>query len=238
MKKILLPLLLIINITMFGQSKNWFLSFSVAPTIGGPTNSIKNQLIQQGYNEASYFNFLGLEGKAEYPITAKSASLLVRGGRKISDRKSFYFTTGLSAKGSAEGFKNQGYTDFLGIFGGSYGGYIQVHYNVYQLTGGYLYSFPKSRVKIGFGPSIFLYQSSVSENSTNKQQNTSFVPGASGIVRLPIGKEKRLFGVELFFEGNIAPPAKSKAAKTESGFQAGNVNMMHANLGLAFSFRR
>jgi hypothetical protein len=69
------------------------------------------------------------------------------------------------------------------------------------------------------------------------ENHTSLVPGASFTARLPLGKEKKLFGVELVFEGNMAPPIQMKSGHND-GFQAKNANMFSANAGLAFSLRK
>lgn len=238
MKKLLSAILIVVNLNCFGQASKWFVSVSATPTIGGPSTSIKHQMVVQGFDQTSDGNFLGWSWTTHYPKVSKSASVLLRGGKKMDNHRSIYFVAGLSAKGTVDGFRDQGYSSFFGIISGSYGEMVSVDYNVYQLTAGYLYSFTNTRAKIGFGPSVFLLDYSVSENYTNKQNHSSVMPGASFTTRIPLGKEKKLFGVELVFEGSVAPPAKMKAQKTESGFQVRNANLIHANAGLAFCFRR
>lgn len=230
-------MLVVINLNCFAQAKKWFASFSTTPTIGGPSVSIKNQLVKQGFDETSSFNFLGWESSTKYPIASKNISLLIRAGKKISDRKSIYFVAGRNAAGKVEGFKNEGYSFFY-VFGNSYGQRIDIDYNVYQFTTGYLYSFPNTTVKIGVGASVFAFNYGIVENYQNKEEHTSLMPGATFTTRMPLGKEKRLFGVELVFEGNIVPPVKMKNDLNETSFQAGNANLVSANVGLAFSFRR
>jgi len=231
-------MLVIININCFAQPNKWFVSFSAAPTIGGPSASLKKQIIEQGFNQTSTFNFLGLSGDTKYPLAKKDASILMRGGKKLNDRRSIYFVVGQVAAGSVEGFKNEGYSDFFGIFGGSYGQSIVINYNAYQLTAGYLYSFPNTRAKVGFGPSIFLFDYSITENYENRQSHTSVVPGATFTARLPLGKEKKVFGIELVFEGNAAVPAKMKNEMSQTGFHPGKANMFSANAGIAFRFQK
>jgi len=231
-------MLILINLSCFAQAKNWFVSFSATPTIGGPSASLKKQMIDQHFDQTSAFNFLGFEGTTTYPVVIKDGSLLLRAGAKLNDRRSIYFVVGQSTAGRVEGFKNEGYSDFLGIFGGSNGQNIAVDYKVYQFTAGFLYSFPDTRSKIGFGPSFFLVDYSVTENYNRKQNETALSPGATFTARVPLGKEKKLFGVELVFEGNAAMPVKMKGEMEESNFQPGTVNMFSANIGIAFCFRK
>ncbi|MGZ3846953.1 MAG: hypothetical protein ACXVBH_12895 [Flavisolibacter sp.] len=237
MKKFFSLLLVIININCFAQANKWFVSLSTGSTIGGPSASLKKQIIDQHFDQTSEFSFFGLEFSTKYPIVTKDAALLLRGGYKLNDRKGLYFVAGRSAKGSVQGFKNEGNSGFW-LIGGSYGQNIEIDYTTYQLTAGYLYSFPNTRFKAGFGPSLFLLSYSTTENYFNKQSHSALVPGATGTARIPLGKEKKLFGVELVFEGNAAVPVKMKGDFKESGFKPGNVNMLSANIGLAFSFRR
>ena len=237
MKKFFSLILVIVNINCFAQANKWFVSLSTTSTIGGPSASLKAQMVDQNFDQTDETSFLGFDFSTNYPVVTKDAALLLRGGFKLNDRKGIYFVAGRSAKGSVEGFKREGYTDFW-LIGGSYGQKIEVDYSSYQLTAGYLYTFPHSRLKAGFGPSLFLLNYSTTENYSNKQNYSSLVPGATGTARIPLGKEKRLFGVELVLEGNAALPAKMKGDFKESGFKPGNVNMLSANIGLAFSFRR
>jgi len=238
MKKVFCLLLVIVNLNCFAQAKKWFISFSAAPTLGGPSSSIKKQFVNQGFDQTSSFNFLGIEGSTHYPVVMKDAALLVRGGARLNDRRSIYFTVGQSAAATVEGFKNEGYSDFLGIFGGSYGQNISIDYNTYQFTAGYLYSFPNTRSKIGFGPSFFLFDYSITAGDNNKESHTAVSPGATFTARLPLGKERKLFGVELVFEGNAAMPVKMEGEMEGSSFQPGTVSMCSANIGLAFCFRK
>lgn len=237
MKKLFVIMLAVINLNCFAQPKNWFVSFSITPAFGGPSASLKSQMKRQGYGDQaeSTFHLFG-SGTTSYP-TGGSVAFLARGGKRITDHKSIYFVAGVAEKATIEGFHAQGWSDgFLGLFAGTYGDYVSVSYTTYQLTAGYMYSFSNTRVKIGFGPSIYILNYGTSSNYEAKNNHTSLVPGASFTSRLPIGKEKKLFGVELIFEGNMAPPVKMKSDHTGS-FQPRNANMFSANAGLAFTFR-
>lgn len=230
-------MLVIINMNCYAQANKWFISFSATPTIGGPSSSLKKQIVDQDFDHTSSFNFFGVEGTTSYPIVMKDAALLLRAGAKLNDRRSIYFTVGQATAGSVEGFKNEGYSDLF-LIGGSYGQSIRFDYNTYQFTAGYMYSFPNTRFKIGFGPSFFLFDYSITENDNNKESYTALSPGASFTSRFPLGREKKLFGLELVFEGNASMPVNMKNEIEETGFQTGNVNMFSANIGIAFTFRK
>ncbi|MBD0297117.1 MAG: hypothetical protein ICV84_18280 [Flavisolibacter sp.] len=72
------------------------------------------------------------------------------------------------------------------------------------------------------------------------------------MARTPIGKEKRLVGIDLVFEGNLAPPARMKEIRERTNsnpqftsvltqytsiLKESKVNMIHGMIGLALSFR-
>jgi hypothetical protein len=238
MKKLFSAMLLIVNLSCFAQANKWFVSLCATPTIGGPSASIKKQMVDQHFDQTSSFSFFFIfSGETKYPVVAKDGSLLIRAGKKISDRRSIYLVAGQTAAGKVEGFQNQGYSDLL-IIASSVGQHIEVNYHAYQITGGYLYSFPDTRAKLGFGPSIFMLNYSLSENYNGKETHTGIVPGATCTVRMPLGKEKKLIGLELIFEGNVAPSIKMKGNMKETGFKPGTANMLSANAGLALTFRR
>jgi len=237
MKKLLSAILVIINLNCYAQANKWFVSFSVTPTIGGPSASLKKQMIEQGLDHTSSFNFFGLGGTTKYPVAIKDAAVLLRGGARLNERRSIYFIVGQAAAGSVEGFKNEGYSDWI-LIGGSYGQSLVVDYNTYQFTAGYMYSLSNTRSKIGFGPSFFLFDYSITENNGSSESHSALSPGATFTARVPLGREKKLFGVELVFEGNAAMPVKMKGEMEEINFQTGTVNMFSANIGIAFSFRK
>jgi len=237
MKKFFLLILVVVNINCFAQANKWFVSLSTSATIGGPSASLKRQMIDQHFDQTSESSFFIFSFSTDYPIVTKDAAILLRGGLKLDDRKGLYFVAGQCAKGSVEGFKNEGYSD-VWLFGSSYGQNIKIDYEAYQFTGGYQYTFVHSKSKVGFGPSLFLLHYSVLENYSNKQSYSPVTVGATCTARLPLGKEKKLFGVELVFETNVALPVKMKGEYEQTGFKAGSVNMCSANLGIAFSLRR
>lgn len=238
MKKFFSAVLLIINLNCFAQASKWFVSFSAGATLGGPSASLKHQLTRQGFDETSTGNFLGLSWTNDYPHVTRDAAVLVRGGKKINDRRSIYFVAGRSSKACVEGFKNQGYSDLFGIIGSSYGDRISISYRVYQLTSGYLYSFPATKIKLGLGPSLYLVDHKVEHNSVLTGKDAPLVPGVSFLARFPFGKERKLFGTELFIEGNMAPSVNINASTSEAGFRPGRASMVYFNAGLALTFRK
>jgi len=237
MKKILSFLLIIVNLNCFAQDHKWFVSFSVAPSIGGPAASLKSQMKDQGYGDekVSSFNIFG-SGNTQYP-RGGAVALLVSGGKKISDRKSLYFVTGLAGTATIEGFNTKGYSEgFFGLFAGSYGDQVYVKYNIYQFTAGCMYSFSHSRTQIGLGPSFYAFNYSISDNYMSGGKHNSIIPGASINTRIPLGKQRKLVGLEFVTNINIAPAVKMKSDHTE-GFQPKNASMCSANIGVALSFR-
>lgn len=231
-------MLVLISLDCFAQANDWFISFSGAPVFGGPSASLKSQMKAQGFGDdaESTFDLFG-SGNTSYPRGA-AVAFLARAGKKITGRKSIYFVAGISQKATVEGFKAQGWSDgFFGLFAGTYGVHVSMDYTTYQLTAGYMYSSSKSRTKIGFGPSLYVFSYSLSTNYANKESNTAIVPGACFTTRLPLGKEKKLVGLEFVFEGNMAPPVKMKTNNAD-GFQPKNANMFSANIGIALALRK
>ncbi len=235
MHKLLFFLICLISLKSSAQTKKVFFSFAPGVTIGGPSISLKQQMIRQGYDQTSSYNFFGWQGTTKYPRIDKFASLLLRGGYLINDRKSIYFVAGLSMKGSVTGFKNEGYADLWIFGGGSIGPMPKVSYEVFQLTAGYLFASQNSRAKLGIGPSLYFLRYSV--NSEKSRLNV--VPGVALTGRFPLGKEKRVFGMELIVETNLAPPAKMRSGGilNEKGFRPGKANMICMNVGLGFTIR-
>ena len=231
-------MLIIISVSAFAQSNKWFLSFSTGPVVGGPVSSIKHQMRNQGFddNEISTFAIWG-DGNTSYP-KGRGMSFLIRGGKKLTEYKSIYIVAGVASTATVEGFKVKGWSDgFFGLFAGSYGDYISVDVNNYQLTTGYMYSFPKSKTQIGIGPSIYVLNCRTSVNHSGENGHTSVIPGLNFTTRLPIGKAKKMFGMELIFEGNMAPSVRMKSEEPQADFQLKNVRMFSATAGLAFTFK-
>jgi hypothetical protein len=238
MKKLFSALLVVININCFAQANQWFVSFTTAPSLGGPAASIKSQMRNQGYGDKSESNFVIFgSGTTNYP-RGGAIAMLATGGKRISDRKSIYFVAGIAEKATVEGFDARGYTNgFFGLFAGTTGDYVALKYTTYQLTAGYMYSSSKSKIKFGFGPSVYLFSYGIASNYDAQENHSAVVPGGAFNLRVPFGKERKLVGVELVFNSNIAPPVKLKSDHS-SGFQPKNANMVSANAGVALCFRR
>ena len=228
------------------QTANWFVSFQTGTGWGGPKGSIKKTLIKNSFNQTSYFNFLGLSGKIAYPISSSGVPALLKVGKKVKGNKSIYLLGGLTGNGEVSGFRNEGYSDFLGLFGSSVGMHVRINYNVYQLGAGFEHTLPNTKIKLGYGPALYLFNYKHS-NDVEGGSNNSLVPGASFTGRVPLGKEKRRIGVELVADVNLAPPAKMKtlhysfndgtAEKTVALIPQSNVSMVQGMAGIALTFR-
>jgi hypothetical protein len=193
-------------------------------------------MIQQGFNQTASYNFFGFTGTTDYPEKYVSGYTLVRFGKQLSGRKSLFFVAGLSEKGEVTGFKNQGYSDFLGLLGSSDGPKPRLHYSIYQASAGYQFDGVKSRAKLGAGPSLFLVNYSLNEAA----HKSLLVPGALLTGRFPFGKERKLVGIELVMDIRLAPPVKlkSEAHADANSFSPGRVNMCSGSAGIALNFRK
>jgi hypothetical protein len=235
MKKLFSAILCVVSLNAFSQASKWFVTFAAGGTVGGPSASIKNQMKKQGFDDTGTSNFLGWTNTTHYPDKAQEPSLLVTFGIKQNEHRSLYFTIGRLEKSEVRGLRNTGYSDFLGIFGGSDGPMPIVKYTTYQLTAGYMYSFTKSSAKLGVGPSLFFLNYASGMGYTFGETKTTIVPGVTGSARLPFGKEKKMFGMELFAEINLAPPVKlsTNEGPAKDQFHMKSANMVSANLGIA-----
>jgi hypothetical protein len=223
------------------QASKWFFSFSALPSFAGPLGSINNEMVRQGFNQQSHFYILGSDFSSSYPYKQRAAAFLMRGGWRVRPNRSVYVEGGITSAGTVAGFKESGggAISYFLFFGGNSGTFIRLKYRVYSLGCGYEYSFSDSRAKLAFGPNLFLFHHGL-EMST--QSYTSLIPGVSGYIRLPLGREKRLFGLELVGEFSLAPPAHTEDLTPEitgsATFSSASVSMIHGNLGLAFHFTR
>jgi hypothetical protein len=234
MKKLLTALFILVNLSSFGQTADWNISITSGLSIGGPAGSLKKQMIDQGFDQTGDYNFFGWTGTTDYPTKGKTPSLMFRVTKKVRPNRSLYFMAGLADQGEVTGFKNTGYTDLWGILGGSDGPMPRVKYSIYQFMGGFMYASPKGGGKLGFGPSLNLFNYTV---GTGEKQ-TAFVPGATVTGRLPLGRERRAVGVELIADLNMAPSVNIKDNNTaEGGFHPGKVSMFSLGFGLALTIR-
>jgi hypothetical protein len=229
MKKLLTALFILVNLSAFGQASDWFVSLSSGYSIGGPLKSIKNQMVEQGYSDTHSYDFFGITGSTKYPRTAKGAYLLVRGGKKITGRRSIYFIAGQVDQGEVWGFKANPNPDPYGFI---IGDFPDVRFSLLQFSAGYQFHYANTRAKLGLGPTIFILK-----QSSYGHKLASYAPGLTATARLPLGKEKRLVGMELIMDANLGLPMKMKQTFTSS-FSPGKVNLCSLNLGLAISFRR
>ena len=231
-------LLIMASIPAFAQKEKWFVSFSAGAGIGGPSASIKSQMKKQGFDQTADYNFFGLSGSTSYPRKEAGGTFLLRFGKRMDARRSLYFIVGQTDKAEVSGFKNQGSSSFLGIIGGSYGPFPQVQYKVWQVTGGFLFQ-TSSCAKLGIGPSVFVIPYSLSNATGFAYKHTSVMAGASLSARLPVGRERRQFGMDFMVDVNLAPPVSMKIdGESADGFHMKRANLIHASAGLAFTFRK
>jgi hypothetical protein len=231
------------------QPAKWFVSVATGYTMGGPAASIKNNMRRCNLDHISSFSALwGLfSGTTNYPESSRNLPLLLKAGKRLTDKRSLYLVVGISGTGSVEGFRkiafDESWDDF---FSKSVGIHVHVEYKLYQISAGYQYSYPNTHAKIAVAPSLFLFRYQNTSAST-LQRHTAVAPGVAFTSRLPLGKEKRLIGVDLLVELNLAPPVKMQALTTEYTYgdktstatlQRSNVNLVHGMLGLALSLRR
>lgn len=237
MKKLVLLLVLVHTaIFTFSQNNKWFISLSSNRNFGGPAGSFKKQINSQGFNGVSESNIFGLRFTTQYPIADKLPNLVLHGGRKLKGNKSLYFIAGIVDAANVEGYKRTGYQD-MGIIGGSVGKRVSITSNLYQVSVGYMYS-GNSRVKWGIAPSLFLLNYNIMNDSLSSQ-GTAVTGGITFTGRLPLGRERRLVGVDLYTELNLAPPVKPHASRSDAkDFNPGAANLVYGSIGLALSFRR
>ena len=225
MKKlfVLLVCFIFFSFAIKAQTAKWFITITSGFNPGGPGPSIKNNMDRNGYNSVATNFFFG--GSVKYPYVSHGLPLLLMLGKRTSKYGSVYLIAGESNRGEARGYN------------GDVG--VSVKYDVLQFTAGYQFSFPTTRFKIGAGPSVFVFNYANTSMTPTGEKHTAILPGLSVTGRLPFGKEKKLFGVELFFETNFAPHGKVEEIQGyRSNLKASNVNMIHGLVGLSFAFRR
>src|ERR1700759_5519212 len=106
MRKMIIPLALaLLASAAFGQKKKFSISLLVTPTIGGPENSIGENMKEQGFGETANFNFFGLTGSANYPIKDRSGAVfLVNVTVRQKENRSLFFIAGISNQGKVSGY--------------------------------------------------------------------------------------------------------------------------------------
>lgn len=202
------------------ETSKWFVSFSTGFCIGGPVSSIDNALTDQNFNGS----YNGWFGPVSYPITTNKQPLLFMFGTRITKYGSLYMVVGQPTGGKAEGYNGVSIVSF--------------DYHVLQFTLGYQFSFPDTRFKVGIGPSLFIFKNTPEADYQSVSAQSSTIPGGTINVRVPFGKEKKLFGVELFFQMNLAPSAKLGEIQNQGKtFEATNISMTYAIIGITFAFR-
>jgi len=233
MKISLLVFCLVFSLAGLTQNNKWFISVSTGAYVGGPVTSIKKQMRDQGFDDVYEYNFFGFAGSSEYPSRIQDGGLMLLAGKKLDDKKAVYVVAGLVDKSTVSGFRSAGTDYSFFLIGGSYGDEPEIKYSLWQLSAGYMYSSGK-RSKLGIAPSVFILNYKLPDSS----KHTGFMPGATFTGRFPLGKEKRLFGLDLILEVNLVPPVKMKEIKGGTAFKTGSVNMVGGFVGLGYTFRR
>jgi len=231
MKKFLVLLLCFISASFQSQAQTskWFFTFSTGPELGGPSHSVKNYLNENGFN-ASSEGFL-IFGPTTFPYITHYLPLLGSLGIQVTKSGSVYAIFGQSSKAEIYGYNSSSTS-------------IKIKYSVLQFTGGYQLSFPTTRFKIGAGPSLFVLKYAQNDPTLADYNNltdkpTTIKPGLSITGRMPFGKEKKLFGIELFFNLNLAPSAKFEGFPSyNSSLVSYDVNMINGVVGLSLAFRK
>lgn len=241
MKKFLLAAMLFTVYHSHGQNTNWFISFSTGAVFGGPSASLYNKMKQQGYDQTSYASFLGLDFSTNYPFKEHSPYGKILAGKKIAKNKSIYFVGGIVDAGSVFGYKASGNVVNLGFFAFMEGDQPSIKYTVYQLGGGLQYHFEKTRIKLGAAPSALLFSYS---SSNSQRRYVCFSPGIEGMARVPLGREKKFFGIDLMAQVLAAAPVKPDLNKNlspgeaKTSFNTAGTSLFQASVGVAFSFRQ
>lgn len=199
---------------------NWFAGFITGYNIGGPKASFNSAMNEAYYNmQASSFF-----GTVSYPLTGYQLPILFMAGKKISKSGSLYLIAGQVYGGNAQGYNGANMIGF--------------DYSTLQFTLGYQFSFPNTHLKLGAGPGLLVFKNHPSFNYQSQASQSNTVPAATINVRVPMGPEKKLFGIELFFQMSIAPSVKVNEIIGEtSAFPATTVSMSSALIGISFAFR-
>jgi hypothetical protein len=225
MKKIILiwGCIICTSVTLHAQTAKWFVGFPTGYVMGGPAASLKSLMTDQGYDQTSN----GWFGSTSFPSKSYVPPLMIMAGKQISKYGSLYILGGNCDASTVEGYD------------GKYS--ISVHFNIVQATIGYQFTFPESHFKLGIGPSIFVVHHELA-NYTPAPETTETKPGVSLMARIPFGKEKKLFGVELFFDVNVAGNVQlndiNESHNTVPDLTGGKLSMVSATLGLNFVFRK
>lgn len=225
-KTLLTVSFLCISLTTPAQIAKWFITFSVGREVSGPYGSVKNSLTANGYNVTSPgFIF----GPVDYPYVTHGLSLSGMIGKQVNKKGSVYIMFGRAGKAEVSGYDGNNINN--------------IEYQVFQFTAGYQISLSNSGWKIGGGPSLFVLQSGKNNHNwlENKltDKHSAIKPGLSFMGRVPLGNEKRLLGLELFGELNIAPRATFEDLNSYNGrSESYNMSMVEALLGLSLSIRK
>lgn len=229
MKKLTLLSALLLTVFCAIAQKAWFVSVVPGMGIGGPMGSIKKNMEKNNFNQrSSDVDFFGIQFEgSDYPQISHGIAILVKAGKKITDNRTVYVEAGIANRGEITGNRNTGYSETR----------LPITYKVLQFTAACQFSHPGHGAKLGIGPSLYLFQYKAGYEGVNQKTYSSAVPGVASMVRLPLGREKKLIGIEFVLEANLAPPAHMEKIVVETPnyftLPKSNVNMISGVIGFA-----
>ncbi len=223
MKKfILLSCAISISVVIEAQPAKWFVTISTGLQIAGPASSLKKYMNDNGFDQTSRG---WIFGPVDYPNSDLGPTFLGMFGKQINKNRSVYFLLGMPGNGEVSGYDGSNLNN--------------IKYHIYQFGAGYQFFSSNSRSTVGMGPSIFILKSGKNNHTQGNddltEKHTAVKPGVSITGRTPLGKGKRLVGIELFAELNIAPKATYIDPQSYNGKTSYNMNMIGGILGLALS---
>jgi hypothetical protein len=144
MKKAFILLIMMVAVagTAAAQGSKWFVSVATGAPYGGPGASMKKNFRRDGLDGTESFAVLFFGGTTKYPVNMWNPSLLLKFGKRLSEKRSWFAVAGLSSSGEAEGYKRNGETGLLfPIFYSTSGTHVTVKYQVLQFGAGYQYHY-------------------------------------------------------------------------------------------------
>jgi hypothetical protein len=213
---------LFFSLSSFCQAENFFVSASISGGFGGPTSAIRSDVSGSGYQKT-------VLGSGHAP------SLILKAGMKINKFHSLYLLYGQYDQTSAAGSKIIGSINVWGVWTITNRERIKVNVKTIQYGAGYQFEFPKSRWKLGVGPSLLVMNYDVRKDENTVEASRQVKPGASFSARVPIGKGKKPFGVEFIADLTLAQPVTLVA---EANWRRPmSASMTRGTFGIAFTYR-
>jgi hypothetical protein len=221
MKKMAALLLVITFIRPAGLAQpKWFFMLSGGVTVSGPGGTLEQKLKEDGFNTTSNSWSIFPASPVTYPHVFHKVPFFFTIGRRVTSKGSVLVMAGRSDAAEARGFT------------GNAG--ISIPYKIYQLTAAYQFNFSGSRLKLAAGPSAFHF--TYGPSSPSATEGGTWKPGLSFTGRVPMGKEKKTVGLELFLLLNLASRVNTEEMSTIGNkLTPGSLNMIHGVIGLSFA---